>query len=192
MIGRSVNLFGPQVTLLCWSVLATFSTFPVEPFQPTNQEESTPLPSDSWHELHDSNIQESKQDAPEYFWDLGEYLWSWVKDHPAIPADHNVFVANTRHFYAIDTSGDNKLDGLELLQYMHHNGMVHEDHHHNKVDDHHKLTHYERDATFIDSIMRHADSDDDGYLDFYEYQKAASKYDHSKHPVMEQKRVTEN
>ena len=190
MIVRSVNLFGFKYFLLAWVILST-GTFAVQSTQPANEEQSTPSPSEAWHELQDSNVEEKKDDIPEYFWDLGEYLWSWVKDHPSIPKDHNVFVANTMHFNAIDTNGDSKLDGLELLQYMHHNGMVHQDHHHNRVDHDDKLTHFERDASFIDSLLRDVDADNDGYLDFYEYQKAASKYDHSKHPVMEQKRVNQ-
>lgn len=179
---------GFKLLLVFWTLCST-GTLSFGAPDVTNGQ-GTPSPGDSWHELQDHVNEPQHLDEPPYYTDLGHYFWDWVKDLEVIPDDYETFNKHLQHYNNIDVNGDGRLDGLELLQYMHHNDMVHRthSHEHETHDNHFKLTHYEKDSSFIDSLLSDTDADRDGFLDFYEYSAAAKKYDHSKHPVMKQVR----
>ena len=184
-LSESISYSGLKFLFLSWTLWSTciyFITCDIINGQ------STPSPSDSWHELQDLTNEPQHLEEPAYYGELGHLFWSWIKDHEVIPDDYEVFNKHLQHYHQIDVNVDGKLDGLELLQYMHHNGMVHRIHtNENEIhNSQYQLTHYEKDSLFIDSLLHDVDTDRDGFLDFYEYQAAATKYDHSKHPVMNQ------
>lgn len=194
MIQGSLSASGLKFLFLSWTLSYTV-TLSVRSSDITNNDLSTPSPSDSWHELQDQLNQESSSHVESYFWDVGQVLWSWVKEHKSIPKDYETFQAQTYHFYAIDVNGDQKVDGLELIWYLHHNSMIHRNHSHEDEimnSSYYKLTHYEKDSVFIDSLLNDADSDKDGFLDFYEYQAAATKFGHSKYPVMKKENTQDH
>lgn len=92
---------------------------------------------------------------------IHEHFVGWVFGHTDVDTVEYYFKAH-------DSDSDSKLDGLELLHALHHQNS----------SDHAIGTpeHFDKDAQAIDLLMRQADADDDGFLDYYEYIMSRKRY----------------
>lgn len=72
--------------------------------------------------------------------------------------DHD---SNEYYFQAHDSDDNSKLDGLELLHALHHQNTSR---HMETSQDH-----FHEDSVIVDLLLKQADSDNDGFLDYYEY-----------------------
>ena len=72
------------------------------------------------------------------------------------------------YFQSHDVDRDSRLDGLELLHALHHqNSSVHASS---------SQEHWHEDSLVIDLLLRQADANDDGFLDYSEYVLSRKRY----------------
>lgn len=94
---------------------------------------------------------------------IHEHFVGWVFGHL------DGIDANEFYFQAHDTDRDSKLDGLELFHALHHQNV-------SRHSQHSSQSHFYEDSLTVDLLLKQADADNDGYLDYYEYILSRKRY----------------